>query len=304
MTERDALPAGIDVSFFDAEIDRALAPYRRLLSEDDLGFMREQLGRARPAHCATAARCSCTIEESTEASSARGAELFQPPSARTGLQDDGEVRDAALLVANNMEIVIYHARQLARQLGRNAVEEESCRSRKGARPRREDHDPAPAPFALHAMRKVRAMLDFARRDTHVRAAGVRRRARAMLLLEEVTAAPISEPPPPPTEEDHLSAFREALAAQAGAVFVGLTASDEAEESDTPENDLIRARARAALTAALTHLPARERALIEGHYFRGERFDEMAEGLKISKSRVSRLHTRALASLGELLKDHA
>lgn len=43
MTERDALPAGIDVSFFDAEIDRALAPYRRLLSEDELGFMREQL---------------------------------------------------------------------------------------------------------------------------------------------------------------------------------------------------------------------------------------------------------------------
>lgn len=44
--ERAATPAGIDPAFFDAEIDRAIEPYRALLSADDLAFMRERLADA------------------------------------------------------------------------------------------------------------------------------------------------------------------------------------------------------------------------------------------------------------------
>lgn len=209
-----------------------------------------------------------------------------------------------------MEIVTFQARQLARQLGRYAAEDELVSVGSEALVlAAQSHDPALAPFPPYAMRKVRwAMLDFARRDTHARASVARRRARAVLALEQVSTPSVdpvdATEETAPTEEAQLAAFRDALAASAGALFVGLTTSPDAEPSSSPESDLIRARATIALKSALERLPERERALIEGHYFRGERFDEMAETLKISKSRVSRLHTRALVALGDLLKHHA
>lgn len=44
--ERLSTPAGVDPAFFDAEIERALDPYRRLVSSEDLAFMRERLADA------------------------------------------------------------------------------------------------------------------------------------------------------------------------------------------------------------------------------------------------------------------
>lgn len=212
-----------------------------------------------------------------------------------------------------MHLVTFQARQLARQLGRYAAEDELVSVGSEALVvAAQSHDPALAPFPPYAMRKVRwAMLDFARRDTHARASVARRRARAVMALEQVSA-PIQEADggstegdEPLTEAAQLAAFREALSAHASALFVGLTASSpEPEPASSPESELMRARANVALKRALDHLPERERALIEGHYFRNERFDEMAETLNISKSRVSRLHTRALMKLGDLLKEHA
>ena len=49
------------------------------------------------------------------------------------------------------------------------------------------------------------------------------------------------------------------------------------------------------------LPARERALIERHYFGGEPFDEIAKDLGISKSWASRLHTQAIQALAKALR---
>lgn len=46
MIEREATAGGVDPSFFDAEIERGLDPYRNLVSEDELGFMRERLRAA------------------------------------------------------------------------------------------------------------------------------------------------------------------------------------------------------------------------------------------------------------------
>lgn len=224
-----------------------------------------------------------------------------PPGGRAARSPDA----LAALVSEHMEIVTFQARQLARQLGRYAAQDDLVSVGGEALVlAAQSHDPSLAPFAPYAMRKVRwAMLDFARRDTHARAAVARRRASAMMALEEVASVP-ADASVAPTEEDHLAAFRDAVAATAGALFMGLASAPEPASPDTPENDLIRARANMALKVALERLPERERQLIEGHYFRGERFDDMAEALQISKSRVSRLHTRALAALGELLKSHA
>lgn len=214
--------------------------------------------------------------------------------------------EPARLAAAHLEIVRFQARQVSREVGRNAAEEElvSVGSEALVLAAR-THDPALAPFEPYAMKKVRwAMLDFVRRDSHVRAATARRRASAVLALEELATPALapSRDDEAPTEEECLASFRADLAAHAGALFVGLTSSP-LPDAETPEADLMRARARHALESAVARLPERERALVEGHYFRSERFDEMATTMGISKSRVSRLHTRALALLGDLLKDH-
>lgn len=68
--ERSSVPAGVDPAFFDAEIDRALAPYASLVSAEDLAFMRERLaasiteGALRVAARRAAPRI---VEESIEA---------------------------------------------------------------------------------------------------------------------------------------------------------------------------------------------------------------------------------------------
>ena len=55
--------------------------------------------------------------------------------------------------------------------------------------------------------------------------------------------------------------------------------------------------------ALSLLPPRQRAIVERHYFGGERFDEIAESLGVSKSWASRLHAQAMAALAERLRNH-
>lgn len=214
---------------------------------------------------------------------------------------------AAELAAAHLGIVRFQARQVARQLGRYAAEDElvSVGSEALVLAAR-SHDPTRAPFEPYAMQKVRwAMLDFARRDTHARANVARRRAGAILALEELgaTSSEAEAADAMPTEQDVLDAFRDGLAAHAAALFLGLSTSTAPAATEGPEGDLMRARASAAIERALAKLPDRERGLIEGHYFRGERFDEMADSLGLSKSRVSRLHSRALARLGDLLKDY-
>src|SRR5690606_11858028 len=56
------------------------------------------------------------------------------------------------------------------------------------------------------------------------------------------------------------------------------ADDPQDGSGSPERRLMEGQARAQVRAALDHLPERERALVEGHYFEGRRFDEVAEEL--------------------------
>ncbi len=57
-----------------------------------------------------------------------------------------------------------------------------------------------------------------------------------------------------------------------------------------------------VSIAVAALPFRERELVRGHYLHGSRFDHIAEGLGITKSWGSRLHTRALGELAKRLAE--
>lgn len=74
---------------------------------------------------------------------------------------------------------------------------------------------------------------------------------------------------------------------------------EADEEDA-EQRYVEQESRALVLAAVRSLPDRERALVEGHYFQGRDFDEVAGELGISKSWASRIHTKALVTLRKRL----
>ena len=77
-----------------------------------------------------------------------------------------------------------------------------------------------------------------------------------------------------------------------------------DDSGSPEEVTARAQVAASVRGALSDLPERERALVERHYYGGEAFEAIAEDLGISKSWASRLHERAIATLGKALREHA
>ena len=77
--------------------------------------------------------------------------------------------------------------------------------------------------------------------------------------------------------------------------------DHDDEANSPETMLLRGESITRVREALAQLPERERALLEGHYLKGRRFDLVAEELGISKSWASRLHTKALDRLRKLLR---
>jgi RNA polymerase sigma factor for flagellar operon FliA len=78
-------------------------------------------------------------------------------------------------------------------------------------------------------------------------------------------------------------------------------SDTPPESPNPEHTLLDRERQDRLRRALDALPEPERTLLQGHYLQDRRFDEIAKELGLSKSWASRLHTRALDRMRELLE---
>jgi RNA polymerase sigma factor for flagellar operon FliA len=166
-----------------------------------------------------------------------------------------------------------------------------------------DYDPERAPLEPYlAQRLSWAIRDEVRRDTHCRsqtvkavwaAAGPRGRAERSGESDDAVAQGSSRSGSEHAEELGRSALDpEALPAGAAALATG-TAHD-------PEQSVCRKRDAERLWRAVAALPRRERALVEAHYGREQRFDRVAGRLGISKSWASRLHARALARLGTAL----
>ncbi len=74
------------------------------------------------------------------------------------------------------------------------------------------------------------------------------------------------------------------------------------DRDNPEQAAVRHRRAAGVRTALAELPTRARTLLERHYFRGERFDEVAADMGISKYAASRLHKSAVRAMAKHLRE--
>ena len=70
----------------------------------------------------------------------------------------------------------------------------------------------------------------------------------------------------------------------------------------PEQAAMQAELYDRVVAAIDKLPCDEAAIVRCHYLEGQRFDEVAAQLRLSKSWASRLHRRAIDRLAKLLDD--
>jgi RNA polymerase sigma factor for flagellar operon FliA len=215
-----------------------------------------------------------------------------------------------------LDLVESMARRIARELG-PGIELDELRSfgREGLHDAARRFDPARGvPFRGYASFRVRgAIIDGVRasarlpRRAHERLSGLAAGARASEGALEDAFAPA---PPGATTADADRALGEHLAAMATAVAVGLlstTAYGDANEriplspESSPEEALARAETLELVRRTIAELPREEAELVRRHYLEGERFDEVAKDLGLSKSWASRLHTRAIKRLTEKLR---
>jgi RNA polymerase sigma factor for flagellar operon FliA len=213
-------------------------------------------------------------------------------------------------IREGMVVVDAVAYRLARRLGPHVELEELRAIGRLALVRvNQSFDPARSTFAAYAAYKLKwAIFDEVRRTTHARSAAAR---LSSVMASERQLEQVADP----DEATDLSAegFQSRLTGlledQAAALAMGLSTSRAdamslGDDSGSPEEVTARAQVAASVRGALSELPERERTLVERHYYGGEAFDVIAEDLGISKSWASRLHDRAIATLGKALRDHA
>jgi RNA polymerase sigma factor for flagellar operon FliA len=162
-------------------------------------------------------------------------------------------------------------------------------------------------FETFAYYRIRgAILDGVRKMAYLpRRVHARRKAAAAQdrVCETAGETRVAGDGPPRTVEGTLGALDAALARTCAAmVLAAVGQSEEAKPRTQPEAHIVNALDGLKVRAALGVLPERERALVEGFYFEDRTLEEVGEELGISKSWASRLHTRALARLREVLGD--
>jgi RNA polymerase sigma factor FliA len=213
-------------------------------------------------------------------------------------------------VEEHLDLVDQVAGSVARNLAGHIDRDELCGyGREGLfdAARRFEADRG-VPFPAYATFRIRgAMLDGVRRL----AAQPRRVAERLRALEaanrlsegaaEDVFAGRPEGESAATAEAALSTH---LAGMASAMALGLIASpdgvDSTDAAESPEEATIQRELVTMLHEAIQSLPEVERALVERHYFGGERFDHVASSLGLSKSWASRLHARAVKRLSQRL----
>jgi RNA polymerase sigma factor FliA len=107
-----------------------------------------------------------------------------------------------------------------------------------------------------------------------------------------------------------AALADHLANLATAMALGMVATPARGEDNevaalsplqSPEEAASDVEMREAIRRILDELPPQEAELVRRHYLEGDRFDEVASDLGLSKSWASRLHARAIARLSKRLK---
>jgi RNA polymerase sigma factor for flagellar operon FliA len=110
----------------------------------------------------------------------------------------------------------------------------------------------------------------------------------------------------PTEEQAQAKLAKLLEGHAAAMAIALVrAQNDVERAvdpgEGPEERVARAEIEGGLREEVSQLPDRERALVERHYYRDERFEAIADDLGISKAWASRLHAAAISELARRMR---
>jgi RNA polymerase sigma factor for flagellar operon FliA len=215
------------------------------------------------------------------------------------------------LLAEGMGVLQVVAKRIARRLGhRIPAEDLMAVGRPALIDIARTYDPTRSRFTKYARVKLTwAIIDGLRRETRWRSEHARAAALGASERYAEATAPAEELPPEPQEQCERQ-IGELLAGHAAAMVLGLTATPEdvgaslPDEGDSPEECAAAAELAADVRRAVQALPERERALIERHYYGGERFDLIAQDLGISKSRASRLHAHGIEQLSRALRDRS
>lgn len=212
------------------------------------------------------------------------------------------------LVNEGLPVLHRVARRIARRLGRRIpVDDLIALGHPALIDVARTYDASRSSFEAYASTKIRwAIFDGIRRETRWRSVAARASALAASARFAEGRSADEDGDIPPTQEAYAERLGRLLAGHAAAMALGLVASrrDVAalpDEAESPEESASRAELAQAVRRAVQELPERERALVERHYFEGERFDRIAQDLGISKSWASRLHAQAIVRLSEQLR---
>ncbi|AKT42329.1 sigma-70 family RNA polymerase sigma factor [Chondromyces crocatus] len=213
------------------------------------------------------------------------------------------------LYVEGVNLLRIAARRLARRLGQRVPLDDLSSYGYSALPRIvSSYDSTRSSFATYARAKLNwAMLDGVKQERRwlfetARAGAIGASDRFAEAFDENEGAAFS------LSGDAANQFSDLLAGHAAAMVLGMTVAREgiglglADGRGNPEEQTVAAEMAVTLRRAVQELPDRERALVERHYYDGERFDHIAQELGISKSRASRLHAQAIATLSRRLRE--
>lgn len=163
-----------------------------------------------------------------------------------------------------------------------------------------------AKFVTFAYFRIRgAVIDWIR-DSSSLSGRAYHLARALEASNDFAESQIAQNLEGFTEGDELANLLEATTGHLLIYRLSLNdAKDEVEsiisEEDNCEDKLVRRGLHDALRHAVASLPEKERTIVEAYYYQGKSFKEIVdEGPEMSKSWVSRLHTRAIKLLRDKL----
>jgi RNA polymerase sigma factor for flagellar operon FliA len=217
------------------------------------------------------------------------------------------VRDSPEVLARfqaELDLVDIVARQTARRMS-PVVTIDDLRSfgREGLLNAARTYDPSRGvPFRRWANLRVRgAMIDGVRQWGALPRQAYRE-LKALeagdALLEQYDEDDSTRPAQSAEDADsRLSAF---LAGMATAIAVGTMVGTDTHDA-SPEDLLGDAEMLVRVRAAVAQLPEQERHMVERHYFEGQRLDQAAAALGLSKSWGSRLHARAIELITQTLQ---
>lgn len=215
-----------------------------------------------------------------------------------------------------LELVEIIARQVSRSVGRQAeLADLISHGREGLLDAARRFDPERGvPFRAYANFRVKGAIIDGLRAMSTLPRRVHERLRALeaanRFSEGAAEDRLSPGSPAPAVAEAERLLGEHLAGMAAAMAIGLVANvahgEDGERvgvarDDDPEEAVARAELLAVVEEAIDALPKEEAELVRRHYLDGERFDQVAKELGLSKSWASRLHTRAVGRLSKRLR---